>query len=108
MRDLSGRKAADSSQRQNNLCLTRKCWMATGKHQTRTIIWLWCYRVLQQGELITITRITSELVDGSSASRCHQPCSGLFRDALVWPALKGNEQNVLDDFFGNLEVTQKT
>ncbi len=64
--------------------------------------------MLQQGKLVTVACIASELVDSTTTGHRQQPGTRLSWNTFDRPALKCDQQGILDDLLSDLEIAQET
>src|SRR5215467_12927726 len=80
--------------------------MAAGEHEPQPVVRLLDDWVLKLGQLVVVECIAPELVDGPAACHGHQPRARTLWNPLDWPALKRDEEGILDDLLCDLKVAQ--
>ena len=110
--DLLGGEARDRAQGQRDLRLLGQRRVAAREDQAKAVIGLRrvrrCHGPLQKRELLRVSLVAAQQVDGAAARRRHQPCAGVVRDALRRPFLERRHQAVLDNLLRDVEVADET
>ena len=80
--------------------------MAAGEDQAQPVVRLLSHGQLQLHELVAIASIPPQLVQRPVARHGQQPRPRIVRDARKRPAFERDQQCVLDDLLGEVEVAQ--
>jgi len=118
MRDLFRRQTANFAQRERDLCVGRKRWMAAGENKTKAIVLErlilerdWLDRCLEPprelGNRRVETRAPPQDVDRLEATGRHQPRERVARQPVARPALDGGSERLVQRLLGEVEVADE-